>query len=338
MKVPKDEIIEFEDLVRGKVTFASNTIDDQVLLKSDGFPTYHLANVVDDHLMEITEVIRGEEWLPSTPKHILLYRAFGWQEPQFAHIPLLLNADKSKLSKRQGDVAVEDYLQKGYLKEAVINFVAMLGWNPGEGSVQEIFSMAELIEKFDLKKVHKAGAVFDLKKLDWLNAQYIKKLSVDELHNSAKTFFEAKEFFETWNVKRAVWSVAEKEEYLKKVLAIEQDRLANLSQVGDENEFFFKDIAYEKSLLAWKEMTDQQVKESLQKSLQVLGDTSESQWTRELLEQNLLAAAGEKRGELLWPLRACLTGVQKSPSPFDCAWVLGKEETLKRLQRALQLF
>jgi glutamyl-tRNA synthetase len=338
LKVPKDEIIEFEDLVRGKVTFASNTIDDQVLLKSDGFPTYHLANVVDDHLMEITEVIRGEEWLPSTPKHILLYRAFGWQEPQFAHIPLLLNADKSKLSKRQGDVAVEDYLQKGYLKEAVINFVAMLGWNPGEGSVQEIFSMAELIEKFDLKKVHKAGAVFDLKKLDWLNAQYIKKLSVDELHNSAKTFFEAKEFFETWNVKRAVWSVAEKEEYLKKVLAIEQDRLANLSQVGDENEFFFKDIAYEKSLLAWKEMTDQQVKESLQKSLQVLGDTSESQWTRELLEQNLLAAAGEKRGELLWPLRACLTGVQKSPSPFDCAWVLGKEETLKRLQRALQLF
>ena len=337
LKVPKNEIIEFEDLVRGKVSFSTNTVDDQVLLKSDGFPTYHLANVVDDHLMEITEVIRGEEWLPSTPKHILLYRAFGWQEPQFAHIPLLLNADKSKLSKRQGDVAVEDYLQKGYLKEAVINFVAMLGWNPGEGSVQEIFSMAELIEKFDLKKVHKAGAVFDLKKLDWLNAQYIKKLSVEELYASSKTFFETKEFFKTWSVEHKTWNEEEKEEYLKKVLTIEQDRLANLSQVGEENQFFFKEIAYEKSLLFWKEMTDQQVKESLQKSLQVLSDTSESQWTRELLEQNLLAAAGEKRGELLWPLRACLTGVQKSPSPFDCAWVLGKEETLKRLQEVLKL-
>jgi glutamyl-tRNA synthetase len=335
LKVPKTETVEFQDLVRGKVSFNTDNLDDQVLLKSDGFPTYHLANVVDDHLMQITQVIRGEEWLPSTPKHILLYRAFGWEIPTFAHIPLLLNADKSKLSKRQGDVAVEDYLKKGYLKEAVLNFVAMLGWNPGEGSVQEIFSLEELIAQFDLKKVHKAGAVFDLKKLDWLNSQYLKKMSVEELYLVAKPFLEGKEFYKNWNSAHLAWSETAKAEYLKKVLTIEQDRLANLSQVGEENEFFFKAIQLEKSLLFWKEMTSEELKESLQKSQVVLSQLNEQQWTRELIEQFLLAAAGNSRGQLLWPLRASLTGVQKSPSPFDCAWVLGKEETLKRVEAAL---
>ena len=161
--------IVFHDLVRGQVKIHAKDIDDQVLMKSDGFPTYHLANVVDDHLMEISHVIRGEEWLPSTPKHILLYEAFGWEQPEFAHLPLLLNPDKSKLSKRQGDVAVEDYLRKGYLKEALINFVALLGWNPGQGSTQEVFSLEELTFAFDINHVHKAGAVFDLRKLDWLD-------------------------------------------------------------------------------------------------------------------------------------------------------------------------
>lgn len=331
LKVPRDEVIEFEDLVRGKVSFSTNTIDDQVLLKSDGFPTYHLANVVDDHLMEISHVIRGEEWLPSTPKHILLYRAFEWDEPRFAHIPLLLNPDKSKLSKRQGDVAVEDYLKKGYLPEALVNFVALLGWNPGEGSVQEIFLMEELIEKFDLEKVHKAGAVFDLKKLDWINGQYIRNMEIEELYSRARYFFEQKDFF-----KQAQEEMKSKE-YIKKVLSIEKDRLANLSQVGEENQFFFKDISYEKDLLRWKEMHDQQLKESLQKSLKVLEEIDEQQWTQENLEKQLLAEAGDRRGDLLWPLRACLTGVQKSPSPFDCAWVLGKEETTKRIGIALAI-
>ncbi len=338
LKVPKTETVEFQDLVRGQVSFNTDNLDDQVLFKSDGFPTYHLANVVDDHLMKITHVIRGEEWLPSTPKHILLYRAFGWETPTFAHIPLLLNADKSKLSKRQGDVAVEDYLKKGYLKEAVLNFVAMLGWNPGEGSVQEIFSLEELIAQFDLKKVHKAGAVFDLKKLDWLNSQYLKKMSVEDLYLAVKPFLEEKEFYQTWSSAHKIWSEAEKAEYLKKVLTIEQDRLANLAQVGAENEFFFKELAYDKSLLYWKEMNDEQLRESLQKSQAVLSQLNEQQWTQELIEQQLLAAAGNNRGDLLWPLRACLTGVQKSPSPFDCVWVLGKEESLKRIEVALGKF
>ncbi len=173
-KIPY-ELIKFKDLIRGNVQFHGKTIDDQVLVKSDGYPTYHLANVVDDHLMGITHVIRAEEWLPSTPKHIALYHAFGWEVPEFAHLPLLLNDDRSKLSKRQGDVAVEEYIKKGYLQESVINFVVFLGWNPGSGNEQEIFNMEELIKIFDLEKVHKAGAVFNLEKLDWFNWKWLKE-------------------------------------------------------------------------------------------------------------------------------------------------------------------
>jgi nondiscriminating glutamyl-tRNA synthetase len=330
LKVPQDEIITVDDLIRGKVSINSNTIDDQILLKSDGFPTYHLANVVDDHLMGITHVIRAEEWLSSTPKHILLYRAFGWDAPQFAHLPLLLSTDKKKLSKRMGDVAVEDYIQKGYLKEAVMNFVALLGWNPGEGSTQEIFTMSELIEKFDLRKVHKAGAVFDLKKLDWLNAQYIKKLSIDELYKMSLKYFEQKDFFQNTD------SEKKSEEYLKKVLTIEQERLDNLSGVGESNKFFFSDIKYGKELLKWKDMPDETLKNNLGKSKNILENINDADWTRENLEKILLEAAGEKRGEFLWPLRAALTGEQKSPSPSDVAWVLGKTESLKRLEKAIK--
>lgn len=332
LKVPKDETIVFEDIVRGKVSFSTNTIDDQVLLKSDGFPTYHLANVVDDHLMNITQVIRGEEWLPSTPKHILLYRAFGWEEPQFAHIPLLLNPDKTKLSKRQGDVAVEDYVKKGYLKEAIINFVAMLGWNPGEGSTQEIFSMEQLIEKFELSKVHKAGAVFDIKKLDWINSQYIKKLSDEELLENAMPFLEQKEFFVNASGERKTNA------YLQKVLTIEKERLAKFSEAGEENRFFFEDVACQKEMLAWKTNTDEQTIESLEKAKEILSSIEGNNWELKEIENKLLEAAGEKRGDLLWPLRVALTAASKSPSPFEVAWVLGKEESLKRIRKALELF
>ncbi|OGI16237.1 MAG: glutamate--tRNA ligase [Candidatus Moranbacteria bacterium RBG_19FT_COMBO_42_6] len=354
LKIPSDEKIEFTDLIRGKVSIKTNTIDDQVLLKSDGFPTYHLANVVDDHLMEITHVIRGEEWLPSTPKHILLYRAFGWNIPEFAHLPLLLNADRSKLSKRQGDVAVEDYIKKGYLKEAIINFVALLGWNPGSGSTQEVFSLPELIEKFDLTHVHKGGAVFDLKKLDWLNSEYIKNLSFEELYERSLEFFRQKNFYQSASAEK------KSEEYLKKVLTVEQDRLNNLSEVGEYNKFFFQDIDYDRELLRWKDMPDEKLKYSLQKSKESL---EKNNWEDEkpdiainiintALNSNLAATefgdviditksepTSKQRdlnvGEIYWPLRVALTGEKKSPPPGEVAWVLGKAETLKRLNFAL---
>ena len=179
LKLPENYDITFNDIVRGQVTVNTNDIDDQVLMKTDGFPTYHMAVIVDDHLMGVTHVIRGEEWLPSTPKHVYLYEAFGWEAPTFVHLPNILNQDRKKLSKRQGDVAVEDFRRKGYLKEALVNYVALLGWSPDDN--QEIFTMEELEHAFNLEKVSKSGGVFDVAKLNWMNNQYIKAHDLDEL-------------------------------------------------------------------------------------------------------------------------------------------------------------
>ncbi|MFI5205418.1 MAG: glutamate--tRNA ligase, partial [Candidatus Paceibacterales bacterium] len=186
--IPEGQAV-VHDLIYGDITYQNAILDDQVILKSDGFPTYHLAVVVDDHLMEISHVIRGEEWIPSTPKHVLLYQALGWEPAQFAHLPLILNPDKSKLSKRQGDVSVEDFLTKGYLPAALINFAAFLGWNPK--TEQEIFSLADLIAQFDLAKINKSGAVFDQNKLDWINGQYIRQISDDELVKMLIPYWQA---------------------------------------------------------------------------------------------------------------------------------------------------
>lgn len=331
-KINTEGITKYKDLIRGEIEFRNELLDDQILMKSDGYPTYNFANVVDDHLMNITHIFRGEEYVSSTPKYIQLYQNFNWDVPAFVHLPLLLNPDKTKLSKRQGDVAVEDYIKKGYLKEAIINFVALLGWNPGGGETREIFSLDELVEKFELEKVHKAGAVFDLKKLDWINTEYIKKLSLDELYEKSLPFFAEKKFYQNASVEK------KSPEFLKKVLAVECDRLAKLNDVGENNQFFFADnLEYEKSLLRWKEMSDNDLKKTLEKSKEVLENISDENWTRENLEKKLMDVAGEKRGELLWPLRAALTGVQKSPSPFEVAWVLGKEESLNRIIKAISL-
>lgn len=333
VSIDRGDVI-FKDLVRGEVKFNVKDVDDQVLMKSDGFPTYHLANVVDDHLMNITQVIRGEEWLSSTPKHILLYEAFGWDAPEFAHLPLLLNADKSKLSKRQGDVAAEDYLKKGYLPEALINFVALLGWNPGQGATQEVFTLDELIERFELSNVHKAGAVFDFKKLDWLNGEYIKKMPVDELYRR----IDNGKFLEKDLIRNAP-SDMQTEEYLRRVLTIERERLVKLSDVGEQNLFFFAtDPVYDPKNLNWKENTNEMTKESLTRAMDILEKLSDEDWlSKEVLEKTLMDAAGEKRGDFLWPIRFALTGADKSPSPFDCAWVLGKKESLIRMRKAIDL-
>lgn len=330
LKMPKDETIELDDIIRGKVKFETNLIDDQILIKSDGFPTYHLANVVDDHEMEITHVIRGEEWLPSAPKHLILYRYFDWEAPKFAHLPLLLNSDKSKLSKRQGDVAVEDYIEKGYLKEAIINFVAFLGWNPGKGETEEIFSLEELVQKFELARVHKAGAVFDLKKLDWINSEWLKKISLDDLYSRALKFLEKKDFFQNAPEEK------KSKDFVKKLLTIERTRLSKLTEVGESNKFFFENINYDKNLLYWKEMKDEELKKNLEKANDILNEISEPDWKLENLEKALMEAAGENRGNFLWPIRAALSGAQKSPSPFECAWVLGKNESLKRITEAIK--
>ncbi|MFA4941680.1 MAG: glutamate--tRNA ligase [Patescibacteria group bacterium] len=326
MKMPTDRVVEIDDLVWGKVSYNTNDLDDQVLLKSDGYPTYHLAVVVDDHLMKISHVTRTEEWLPSTPKHILLYEYFGWEAPKWAHLPLLLNTDRTKMSKRKGDVAVEDYIKKGYLPEAMINYLAFLGWNPG--TEKEIYSMEELIKDFDLKKIHKAGAVFDIEKLDYLNGYYIRQKSLDELMKLCKSFL-AKE----WEAKG--------EEYIKKVIALEQERLKKLSDISEAIEFFFADeLKYEPELLIWKKLTAEQIKKNLEEVSEQLEKIPEKNWVNDSLEEAMITyikAKELKTGDYLWPMRVALTGRKASPSPFDVAEVLGKEESLKRIKFAMNL-
>ena len=227
MKVPLDGEITFNDLIHGNITFSYRNVDDQVLIKSDGYPTYHLAVVVDDHLMKISHVIRGEEWISSTPKHILLYEYFGWEVPLIAHLPLILNPDRSKLSKRQGDVAVEDYRAKGYLKDALINFIALLGWNPGD--TRELFSMDDLIKEFSLERINKSGAVFNIEKLRWMNEQHIRIKTDQELLEMLKPII----------AQRSLGTFSDT--YLLNIIALMKERVTFVSDFIDNCKYFYQD-------------------------------------------------------------------------------------------------
>ena len=321
LKMPKDGETRARDLIRGEVVFKNELQDDFIMLKSDGYPTYHLASVVDDNAMEITHVIRGEEWLSSLPKHIQLYQAFGWGVPQFAHLSLLLNPDKSKLSKRQGDVSVSDYQQKGYLPEAMINFVAFLGWNPG--TEKEFYSLDELVKDFSLEKVSKAGAVFNLEKLDWYNKEYLKKLSLAELAKRALPWFGQTDWFEN-----AKW--------LESVLALERERVTMLSELPEAVKFVFELPEYEVKLLVWRKGTMEETKKILPELKDYL--TGLKKWDKASLEAKIgewIAKNGFSTGGVLWPLRVALSGQQNSPGPYEIAEVLGKEESLKRVEGAI---
>ncbi|MCD6176881.1 MAG: glutamate--tRNA ligase, partial [Candidatus Cloacimonetes bacterium] len=230
LKIPQEGEITFYDIVRDKVTFPWNMIDDQILVKSDGFPTYHLANVIDDHLMEISHVIRGEEWLSSVPKHLFLYEAFGWKPPKMCHLPLLLNPDKSKLSKRQGDVAVEDFLNKGYLPETLINFVALLGWHaPGN---EEFYTLSELEKVFSLKRINKSGSVFDIEKLNWMNGQYLRNIDLKLIGEYAIKYF-----------KKAGYHIPNEKHYLE-LVNIARSRIHKLDEVTEFAKPFFSELNF----------------------------------------------------------------------------------------------
>ncbi len=335
-KIPKGETV-FQDAVFGEVKIKNETLDDPIILKSDGFPTYHLASVVDDYLMKISHVIRGAEWLPSTPKHVLLYRALGWEKemPYFVHMANILNKDKKKLSKREGSVSVEDFRNQGYPAEALINFIVLLGWNPK--TEQEIFTMEELVEQFDLKKMNKAGGVFDLDRLNWISNQHIKRMSIDDLYNRGIGFLGKHGFYQRF-LKRTDLSVEEIKDYVKKVLRVEQERLNKFTEIGVENQFFFKtaeELNFSLKDIHWKNNTAEDTKKALIEVKKVLEDIPGERWTEEYIQEQLLGLAGEKRGDYLFPLRWVLTGQKKSPSPFEVAWVLGKEESLKRIEKAI---
>ncbi len=338
-KIPEGMLV-IDDMIRGKVRFDSKTIDDQVLIKSDGFPTYHLANVVDDHDMEITHVIRGEEWLPSTPKHIWLYEAFGWTPPQYAHLSLLLNADKTKLSKRQGDVAVEEYIQKGYLQEAIINFIAFLGWHPGKGSEQEIYSMNELIETFSLEGVHKSGAIFNLEKLDWYNWQWRRRkfLEVVEKDPSQRTTLLLKECEPYLDSQfKNLGNGNAKQLLARAIETVEEKILQDPKPVNQYIGFYFTPPEFKPEVVYSEKMKvdSEIVKTLLPAAIAALSEISQENWSEEQVKLSLVgvvAALGLKNGQVFWPLRAILTGEQFSPGVFEVIWALGKEETLTRLK------
>jgi len=321
MRVPIGELIRFNDIIRGDIEFDSKTIDDQVLLKSDGFPLYHLANIVDDHLMQITHVIRGEEWLSSTPKHVLLYAAFGWEPPKFAHLPLLLNADRSKLSKRQGDVAVEDFRDKGYLPEALINFVALLGWNPS--ATEEIFTIHELIRDFDLARVNKAGAIFGREKLDWMNAEYIRKKSPEELLPLVRPLAEDRKYVVS-------------DEYLLTVIRAMQERVRTLPDFVDFASYFFiPPTEYEEKYKSkhWNADAKERLTEILPRF-----EAAET-WDHDTLEAIVRTYAEEKglnAGKLIHPIRLAVTGRGMGPGLFELLAVIGKAECLRRMRSALE--
>jgi nondiscriminating glutamyl-tRNA synthetase len=322
MKLPLEGECEFTDLVRGTVRIPYNVLDDQVIIKSDGFPTYHLAVVVDDHHMEISHIIRGEEWLASTPKHYLLYEYFGWESPRVAHLPLLLNPDRSKLSKRQGHVAVEDYKALGILPEALVNFVALLGWNPGDD--RELFGIDELVREFSIDKVNKAGAVFDTEKLHWMNGEYIKKCSIERLAVLIRPYLE-----------RAGYDITDVEK-LEKVTAIIQPRINTLAESVEQAAFAYRDdilpeddeakelVMLESSKLLFSKLAERLPSDDIE-----TGDDFK------MFVQELGKELGLKGKLLFMPIRVALTGKAKGPDLPVLVDAIGMDEVMRRIGKWL---
>lgn len=328
MKVPHERTITADDEIRGKVSFQGHTVDDQVLMKGDGFPTYHLAHVVDEHSMEIDIVIRGEEWLSSLPKHLLLFEYFGWQAPKFAHVPLLLNKDRTKLSKRQNAVSVGDYIEKGYLPEALLNFLALLGWNPG--TTQELFSMEELIEQFSLERVQKANAVFDPEKLDWLQGQWMRKLSATEFAERIRPLV-AEKF-------PAAGNGSAFEEKAKLI----QERITFFKEAPEMLSFLYEEPKPTVEMMAnpKQKVKEEQLPEIFEILEEILTAIPEQEWGAQRILEDVKAVVGKgqwKLGQLLWPLRVALTGLPYSPGAVEVAEVVGKGKTMKRLEKARAL-
>ena len=322
LKVEHNEEIHFTDLIRGPVSVVGKDVDDQILLKSDGFPTYHLANVVDDHSMAITHIIRGEEWIPSTPKHILLYKAFGWECPIFAHLPLLLNKDKTKLSKRQGSVAVEDFIEKGYFKEAFVNFIALLGWNPTAD--REIFSFDELVDAFNLEKVNKSGAVFDTQKLDWMNGQYLKNLPISYMVELLKKDLSGFNYGDVCD------------EYLGNVINLLKERITFLKDVLTFGNYMFekpKEFEPEYRQKHWNEKTNT-LMQPLIDDFRKINDWCHDplyNTTKQFVDANNL-----KLKDVIHPLRLMITGKSVGAGMFETMAILGKEECIERFDNFME--
>jgi glutamyl-tRNA synthetase len=336
-KSPQDEILDLTDIVRGEIKIDTNVLDDKVLFKSDGMPTYHLANIVDDHLMKITHVIRGEEWLPSLPLHLKLYNAFGWQAPEFAHLPLILKpTGKGKLSKRDGDKlgfpvfplewkdpttgdVSRGYKEDGYFPEAMVNFLALLGWNPG--TEQEIFSLEKLINTFELERVHKAGARFDPDKIKWFNHHYMQEQSNDELAKS----------FKLMRLELAEVDI----DYITLVVELIKERATFVSDFWGLSHFFFvAPETYDEK--AFKKAIKDETKELISELISIINGVDD--YTIENLQTQIkgwITTNDIGFGKVMMPLRLALVGALQGPDVFNIMFLIGKTETLNRIEKLI---
>lgn len=324
-KMPDSGTTTFSDVVYGDITVENTELDDQILMKADGFPTYNFANVVDDHLMHITHVVRGSEYLSSTPKYNLLYKAFGWEPPVYVHLPAVMRDAHHKLSKRHGDKSFEDLVREGYVVEAIVNYIALLGWSPS--GTQEIFSLKELEENFDMAGLSKSPAIFDIKKLTWMNSEYLKAMDFDKFYALAEP--KLKEALDGTGLD------------LKKIAALLQKRLETLNDIPGLVEFFKTLPEYGTELYTHKKMktNDEIALSSLEAALPVLENLAD--WNTDSIHDALMALVGElgiKNGQLLWPVRTALSGEPTSPGgAMELADILGKEESLRRIRKGIEL-
>ena len=326
--MPRDDITTVTDLVRGPVSFDNRLIDDFVLVKSDGFPTYHLAHVVDDHAMKVSHVLRAEEWLPTTPLHLKLYEALGWQPPQFAHLPIILAPDRSKLSKRHGATSVLEYRKMGYLPQSMFNFLALLGWSLDDRT--EVMAASDVVEGFTLERVSKAGAIFNREKLEWINGHYIRELSHGELADALLDYWRDHPPDEVPELPDRA--------FMLKIAPLVQERLKTLADAAPLVSFFFASkVQYDDDDLVQKNMDRDSTSEALQKALSGMEElASFDAPSLEALLRPLAAEMGIKVGQLLGSLRVATTGLQVSPPLFETLEVLGRDRTLAALRNAVE--
>lgn len=324
LKLPENKDITFHDIVRGTVTMNTNDLDDQVLIKADGFPTYHFAVIVDDHFMGITHIVRGEEWLPSTPKHVFLYEAFGWEAPEYVHLPNILNKSKKKLSKRHGDVAVQDFKAKGYLPEALVNYIALVGWTP-EGN-EEIMSMEEMIEKFSFERVSKSGGVFDVDKLNWVNSHYIKGADLDRLTKLCMPYLIEGGLI-------AEDKSDEKYEWVRRIVKTSQERIEYLAQIVEYAKSFFD----EEVKLESDDVKDVLQKEHVGELLNIFKEKVEAaeeindEFGKKVFKM-IQKDTGIKGKNLYMPIRAALTGQLHGPDIDQVIVILGRDTLIRRVE------
>jgi len=319
LKVP-EKIITFKDYLRGEIKADFRQIGDFIIAKKENEPLYVLANTVDDHYQGITHVIRGEEFISTTPKQILIYKYLEWKEPIFVHLPLVLGQDRSKLSKRHGAKSIREYRAEGYLPEAILNFIVLLGWHPSGD--REIISLEDMIKEFKLEKINKSPAIFNLSKLNYFNRYYLKTKKPEEILP----------LLDFQGYDQSLYSY----EKILKIIELGKERALTLNEILPSVEFFFKDFDYPSELLLWKETSKEKIKENLVLMKKEFDKIKEDEFVSEKIKEVLDNLAGQNKGEFFWPLRVALSGKDASPPPFDLADIFGKEKTIALIEKAIK--